>query len=187
MGGVRVGIDVDGVLFPWEDIAREVVSRRFGIPTPAPSSHWHYLKETLPPSAWRWLWTEEGQNAVFSQVGRTYPGVVEAVSELLKAHEVHFVTHRDPRRATLHTATFLTLHFGRHPWAGVHIIRNSVHKHTLAHWDAFVDDKPETVWKFLEQERAQVFSPVRPWNEELEDSLNLRRYTDPWEIVEALT
>ena len=70
------------------------------------------------------------------------------------------MTHRDPRRTAVLTATFLSLHFGRHPWGGVHIVRNSVEKHRLMPWDAFVEDKPETVWKFLKQERALVLAPA---------------------------
>lgn len=183
---MRIGVDIDGVLFPWTDVANQALVERFGIADPGEHTSWSYLRETIPPTCWRWLWSREGQDAVFSQVGRVYPGVVEAVNQLLKEHEVHFVTHRDPRRTAVYTATFLALHFGRHPWGGVHVIRNGVQKQTLARWDAFVDDKPETVWAFLEQERARVFAPARPWNEELDDSIALTRYTDPREIVEAL-
>lgn len=184
---MRIGIDIDGVLFPWDDVAAEAVASRFRIPNPGASGHWYHLRDTLPPTAWRWLWSEEGQNAVFSQVGRTYPGIVEVVRSLLKVgHEVHFVTHRDPRRTALHTATFLSIHFGRHPWAGVHVIQNDVRKARLLRWDAFVDDKPETVLDLLGEERIKVLCPARPWNTELEDELFLTRYTDPLQILEAL-
>lgn len=184
---LRIGIDIDGVLFPWDDVAREALASRFGIPKPGPSTYWHYLKDNIPPTCWRWLWTADGQRDVFCQVGRTYPGAVEAVCDLLRAgHQVHFVTHRDPRHTAVHTATFLQLHFGKYQWAGVHVVQNSVHKASLQKWDAFVDDKPKTVWSLLERERIRVFAPARPWNEELDDSLHLIRYEHPREIVEAL-
>lgn len=184
---MKIGIDIDGVLFPWDDVAREAVSARFGVEGLTPSTHWDYLKDNLPPTAWRWLWSREGQNEVFSQVGRTFPGAVEAVNCLLKAgHEVHFVTHRDARRTAVYTSTFLTIHFGEHPWAGVHVVDGTVEKHRIQRWDAFVDDKTETVLALLKEERIRVFCPARPWNTELEDELFLTRYEDPREIVEAL-
>lgn len=186
-----IGVDIDGVLFPWVDVANEAVAERFGIPNPGPHTCWDYLKDVLPPEAWRWLWSAEGQDVVFGQVERTYADAVEAVNALLKAgHRVHFVTHRDPRRTAVYTAAFLHLHFGRHPWAGVHVVQNSVAKRRLQRWDVFIDDKPETVWDFLGYTDAQVFAPVRPWNvDELDGYASsatpgLVHYTDPAAIVE---
>lgn len=182
-----IGFDIDGVLFPWADVANEVVVKRFGIGDPGPHVEWQHLKNRLTRPQWSWLWSQEGSDAVFGQIGRAYPGAVDAVNALLKAgHAVHFVTHRDPRRTSMTTALFLMVRFSRHPWAGVHIIQNSVKKRCLAHWDVFVDDKPETVYDFLDNTAAQVFAPARPWNTELEDSVPLDgfvRYQDPHEIV----
>jgi hypothetical protein len=184
---MRIGVDIDGVLFPWDDVAARLASERFGLLYPGPSSHWHHLKDTLPPDAWRWLWTQEGSDAVFSRLWEVYPGIVGVVRELFKAgHEVHFVTHRDPRHTAVWTGAYLTYHFGRYQWAGVHIIRNSVEKHRLLRWDAFVEDKPETVLALLKEERIRVFAPARPWNTELEDELFLTRYDDPRQILEGL-
>jgi hypothetical protein len=103
-------------------------------------------------------------------------------------HAVHFVTHRDPGNAGLHTAEYLARHFGGLRWEGLHVVRSSVAKRTLARWDVFVDDKPETVWDFLGHTSAQVFAPARPWNlDELGDldiGPEFVRYTDPAAIVE---
>ena len=189
---MTIGCDIDGVLFPWERIARDVLEIEFGVKL-AESTYWTYLKDVLPRAQWDWLWSREGQDKIFGRTWARYPEAVEAVNALLKAgHRVHFVTHRDPRRTALHTAEFLDLHFGGHPWAGVHVIQNHVQKRRLASWDVFVDDKPETVFDFLANTRAQVFSPVRPWNvDELEsvygptpEGCPLIHYTDPTVIVE---
>jgi hypothetical protein len=54
----------------------------------------------------------------------------------------------------------------------------------------FIDDKPETVWDFLANTGAQVFSPVRAWNvEELEGYASsgtpgLVHYDDPRQVAE---
>jgi len=185
-----VGFDIDGVLFPWDEAARDALVEKFGIERPGESTHWSYLKDVLEPHQWNWLWEAEGQSATFGQVERTYPGAVEAVNALLRAgHRVHFVAHRDPRRTALLTARFLTLHFGRYPWAGVHVVQNSVAKRRLGSWDVFVDDKPETVFDFLHNsDGVQVFAPVRPWNaDELEgfeeSTYGFAHYEDPMDIV----
>lgn len=184
-----IGIDIDGVLYPWDECARDALVVKFGIERPGPSLDWDYLKNNIDPAHWRWLWTEEGQNLCFGRVPRAYPGVVEAVNSILRSgeHEVHFVTHRDPRRTAGHTAAFLQYHFGGHPWAGVHVLQASYPKRRLARWDVFIDDKPETVWDFLANTNAQVFSPVRPWNGELAEdeaaTTKLIRYDDPRQVA----
>jgi hypothetical protein len=188
---VNIGVDIDGVLFPWADVVNEVVMERFGVPDPGPHVHWSHLRDVITPDQWAWVWGPEGLDAVFSRVERTYEGTVEAINAILGSTEnkVHFVTHRDPRRTALQTSAFLTLHFGGHPWAGVHILEPSVRKSRLMRWDMFVDDKPETVFDFLENTSATVFAPQRPWNL-MELNLGLSagtgfvHYIDPQEIVE---
>lgn len=183
-----IGFDIDGVLFPWDDAARYALVAEFSIPRPGPSTTWSYLKEIIEPAQWDWLWSHAGQDAVFGQVGRTYTRSVDAVNALLKAgHRVHFVTHRDPRKTAIHTATFLRLHFGRHPWAGIHVVQNDVAKRRLQPWDVFVDDKPETVHDFLGNTSAMVFAPVRPWNVDELGDINdphlFHHYDDPTDVV----
>ena len=188
---MNIGVDIDGVLYPWDEVARDVLVERFGIERPGPSTCWSYLKDVLPGELWRWLWSAEGQEEAFSRTWVTYPGATDAINGVLKlGHSVHFVTHRDPRRTAVWTARFLARHFYAHPWAGVHVVQASVAKRRLLPWDVFVDDKPDTVFDFLANTGAMVFSPVRPWNvDELEGvaaggRTNLVHYTDPEAILE---
>lgn len=187
---MKIGIDIDGVLYPWTDAANEAVIARFGVADPGPHRYWGWLKEQLAPDQWAWLWTDDGSYAAFSRMGLTYPGVVEAFLPLLKRHEVHFVTHRDPRRTAVLTSLFLQFHFHAHPWAGLHVVQNGTPKHRLADWDAFVDDKPETVENMLRHTGARVFAPVRPWNGELASNPynggRLIHYDDPAEVPACL-
>jgi hypothetical protein len=188
----RVGVDIDGVIYPWDDCARDALVVRFGIERPEPSTSWNFLKERLEPAHWDWLWSAEGQREAFGQEWRAYPGIVGVVKALLREgrHEVHFVTHRDPRRTGVATARYLARQFGGHPWAGLHIVRNSTRKRTLGVWDAFIDDKPETVADFLANTNARVACPVRPWNEgPLRPAAGVEgflHYDDPAELVEWL-
>ena len=187
---MRIGFDIDGVLYPWTDAANDALAAKFGGRKLGEHLHWDWLKGQIPSEQWRWLWSAEGQRYSFGHVERIYPGVVDAVNAILRVPEnrVHFVTHRDPRRTAEATARFLARHFGGHPWAGVHVVQNNVPKFSLAEWDVFVDDKPETVEELLTFSRAQVFTPARPWNEGLASLAELHprliRYEDPAEVAE---
>lgn len=191
---MRIGIDIDGVLYPWADAANAAVVAQFGVPDPGPHQHWEWLKEQVTQEQWHWLWTDEGQAAAFGDLGLTYPGVVEAFLTFLKdpRHRCHFVTHRDPRRSGARTAAYLARHFGAHPWAGTHVLQNGTPKWKLMDWDVFIDDKVETALDMLEHTRAQVFVPARPWNEELtwcesrgwNGTRRLIRYDDPAVVAE---
>lgn len=187
---MKIGIDIDGVLFDWAGAANQAAMDKFGIPDPGPHVTWGHLKDTVTGKQWAWLWSAEGSDVVFSQINSCYSDAVCAVNDILAAgHKVHFVTHRDPRHTASHTAFFLRRHFGRRPWAGLHLVQRATAKRTLGRFDAFVDDKPETVYDFLWNTEAHVFAPVRPWNaEELGDvtDAGFTHYSDPQEIVSWL-
>jgi hypothetical protein len=196
---MNIGVDIDGVLFPWAEVANEACVEKFGIDDPGEHLRWGHIKPFLTPEQWRWLWSKQGQDRVFGQIDHTYPGAVEAVLELMRAkHRVHFVTHRDPRRTAVHTARFLDLHFGRYQWEGLHIVRSGVAtndhrvgKADIMTWDAFIEDKTETVDDLIERTDALVFAPARPWNSDLDQrhkkTGRLVIYNDPMTIVKALS
>lgn len=187
---MNVGIDIDGVLFPWADVANKAVMLKFGVPDPGPHVEWQHLKTKLTNEQWQWLWSAQGQDVVFSQHWQIYSGAVEAFTALLREprYRCHFVTHRDPRRAAVNTGGYLARHFGAHPWAGLHVIQNACEKHTLMDWDVFIDDKPETVRAMLANTDALVMAPARPWNTGLGTLRHPRflRYNHPSAVPEVL-
>lgn len=191
---MKIGVDIDGVLFPWADAANSAVMERFGLVDPGAHVTWDHLKESIPADAWAWLWTQEGLDTVFRQGWRIYDGIAPVVRWLMAAgHEVHFVTHRDPCATGTLTAAYLARHFSGVRWAGLHVLQPTVAKRTIGHWDAFIDDKPETVLDFVNNTSAWVFAPVRPWNTELNDVTLFQQahrmetfihYDSPLEIAE---
>jgi len=183
-----IGIDIDGVLFRFNEAANASLMDKFGIPDPGPWTSWNYLKDVITPEQWSWLWTPQGTDATFGQMEQVYPNAVRQFGRILKSgHDCHFVTHRDPARAGWATALFLERHFGKAGFEGVHVLRASVKKHSLAPWDVFIDDKAETVMDLLIMTRAHVFAPVRPWNDELLAFTQSRRFTfydDPRQVAD---
>ena len=184
---MNVGVDIDGVLFPWEDAVKEAALERWGV-TLGELTAWDTYEHELGPERWGWLWTPEGTDAVMGRTELVYPGAAEAIRGVLElGNRVHFVTHRDPCLAGAHTAAFLARHFGGLRWEGLHVTRSSVAKRTLARWDVFVDDKPDTVFDFLANTNATVFSPLRTWNADEYAGLyeaHLYAYRDPAVILE---
>ena len=190
---MRIGVDIDGVLFPFDKVARHVLANQFpGRKVPQhPSKSWSALKGEVAPELWRWLWSPEGQHRVFRMINYRYGDAIEVVREVISEtdHEVHFVTHRDPAITGTYTSRFLAEHFHGLRWAGLHMLgqRATTPKWKLARWDVFVDDKPETVHAFTSGTFTQVFAPRRPWNEsELEDNLYLTVYDNPGVILDYI-
>lgn len=182
---MRIGIDIDGVLYPWTDYANAAVMRQFGVPDPGEHLHWDHLLEQVGQERFGWLWTLDAAEEVFGWRG-TYPGVAKAFGSILDSgHECHFVTHRNPALTGALTANFLEYHFGHKKWAGLHVLSRTP-KHTVLEWDVFIDDKPDTVLDMLKHTDAKVFAPARPWNTRLVPFAGTRliRYDDPSQVAE---
>jgi uncharacterized HAD superfamily protein len=77
---MRAGIDIDGVIYRWEDEARRLLANEFGYSL-LPSTHWDSIKSEIPPHAWDWLWTGGVERGLF-RCGALFTGAREAL-ELL--------------------------------------------------------------------------------------------------------
>lgn len=54
---MRIGVDVDGVVYDWEGQAREMLGEK-GVILP-PSTGWNSIKESVDSRWWEWLWSPE--------------------------------------------------------------------------------------------------------------------------------
>ena len=173
-----IGVDIDGCTYPFTTAVNEAVEAKFGITDLEEHTSWNYLKDRITPAQWGWVWTPDAAEAVFGRCDLIYRGAGEVVNELCRAHEVHFVTHRDPPSVAAITATWLQCHFAG--YQGVHVLRNSVKKTTVMAWDVFIDDKNETIWEFTEA-GVPILAPARPWNE----AAGIERF-ESWQQVPGL-
>lgn len=159
---LKIGIDVDGTLYHWTKAVNKAVEEKFGVTGLTEHTHWNYLQDNLTADQWRWVWSKEAAGAVFGRRDMAFAGSRRAVNSLCNTHEVHFVTHRNPRVCTAITGEWLaSRYFG---YAGVHVLYHSVSKVGLRDWDLFIDDKPETITEF-ENAGIRILVPARPWNE----------------------
>lgn len=183
MEKLRIGIDVDGCVYPWTRAVNEALTERFGITGLGEHTHWDYLQETITKQQWDWAWSSEAAEVIFGRLDLIFPGAREAVNGLCAEHEVHFVTHRHPRRVAGITGRWLNYHFRN--YAGVHVIHNRCEKQTLGHWDVFIDDKVSTVEAFLEHTDALILAPRRSYNQELTTRGQLRVFRQ-WKTVPSI-
>lgn len=159
---LRIGIDIDGCLYPWTQAVNEALELKYNLPAIGDHTHWDYLQERITKPQWEWIWSSSAVGAVFGRMDLIFPGAQDAVNQLCRDHEVHFVTHRHPRRTAEVTGRWLNHYFRN--YTGVHVVHNRCRKYQLGHWDVFIDDKPQTVLEFCEFTEALVLAPKRPYN-----------------------
>ena len=175
---MKIGIDIDGTIYPWTRAANEAVMQEFGIADPGPHTQWDHLKLLLPDDQFRWIWSYEAANAVFGRLDLIEPHAARVINDLARRHEVHFVTHRNPHKTAVATAAWVSLHF--EGYRGLHVLDNSVKKYTVLDFDVFVDDKPETVDEFVALTNTWTLMPQRDWNVHYQDADAV--FTD-WQYV----
>lgn len=138
---MRIGVDVDDVLFPWFDKAHAACERA-GITNGVTPSQWScYLDYGV--SLEDWLAVMETATLDGSlYTGEPYPGAVEAMKSLRDAgHTLHIVTARGffAHGDLIRTATVEWLRDNDVPHDSLTFSKDK----TLVHVDAFVDDS----WK----------------------------------------
>ena len=165
---MRVGVDVDGVLYEWEKTARYLLRTQSGYSNAAPlkreSDCWDYIQQVVNPEDWDWLWAE-GVGLGLFRYGHIVKGAIEGVRALHAAgHELVVITHR-PSCAVRDTLDWLS--FIQLPFAGIHILSDGQPKSTVRA-DILIDDKFSNIqdWALGKAPRRYGLLFNRTWNEE---------------------
>jgi 5'(3')-deoxyribonucleotidase len=155
---MKIGMDIDGVLYKWIPTARYLIEAQFGIKVPE-SKHWDTIKESIPAEAWRWLWAAGVERGLFRH-GNAYKGSFDAMDAIVaQGHILHLCTYR-PERARQDTEDWVAFH--RIPHSGLHILDSKVPKSSLK-CDLYVDDKPENIADVVSHGYKGLLWN-RPWN-----------------------
>ena len=154
---MRLGIDMDGILYKWEESARFLIECKFGRKLPV-SAYWDAIKDKIPNNEWQWLWTGGIKHGLFRH-GHCYRGSIEALHALAKDHEIIIITKR-PKAAREDTLAWLAFH--KIPTDEVHIIGPGGLKSRIA-CGLYVDDSMEVATE-LELAGLRCLLWKRPWN-----------------------
>lgn len=164
---MRIGIDIDGILYQFEKTARYLLREvlpdspyKTG-PLEHPFTSWNYLEDSgVSKKHIRWLWTEGVILGLFRH-GDLYSGTPKAMQELAKLGEVVIITHR-PRQAVNDTLAWLSYH--KFDLSGVYIFSHLEPKSSVK-CDVYLDDKPENCIDLLANTDGWVALMDRPWNQ----------------------
>lgn len=166
---MRIGLDIDGVLYEWERTARYMLREvlpdspyKADGPLGQPSTHWNYIKQHVAPEHFKWLWNEGVELGLF-RYGHLHKGAVQAVRFLSTIADVSLITSR-PRSAMDDTMTWLA-HL-RLPITGISTPGPKQPKSSVKpECDVYLDDKPENCEDLAANTKARgVFLLDRPWN-----------------------
>ena len=154
---MRVGWDLDGVVYPFVESMRHVVLRRTRVgkplPTPKQWDFWHDWQMTQDE------WDDHFEAGVADGSLFTFGGPMDhgIINQMHDTHTIHIVTHR-PEGARPTTRAWLRQHGIRYD-----SLTFSEDK-TVVKTDVFIDDRPENVEALLAKGvRAVLYD--RPWNQ----------------------
>jgi uncharacterized HAD superfamily protein len=161
---MRIGLDVDGVLYQWSATARAILNRKHGI-TITESETWNWVKEHCTPEQWKSLW-EENMPELYT-AGLYYPGAQQAVKILVaENHEVILIT-ATPEAVRAARAQVLFEDFPDISGL-IYIPVLSTNKTAWVKCDMYLDDKPETAAETARAGHRSLLQD-RPWNQGVSD------------------
>jgi len=172
MKRIRIGVDVDGVLYRWSDTARWILHHAFGYNL-GDSTSWHYLKSQVKPAHWDWLWRTGVEVYGLFRHGNLYPGSVEGMKELSRLGDIVVITMR-PRNAMTDTLAWLSYH--QLPVDELHVLDHGRKSSVQPHCDVYIDDSPDVYEDLTANTSGVVLLWDRPWNQDVPV-----RHKRPWE------
>lgn len=176
---LRVGVDIDGVIYKWgktvlymmRDVLREEAPELWAqkphtkdgpLGDESKITHWDYIQENVTHAQWKWLWTEGVRLGLF-RYGHLYSGSIQAIRRLSEIGDVHLITHRPPQAVG---DTLAWLAFQSLPIKGVTLLTNQEPKSGVKpECDVYIDDKPENCFDLSKNTRAKLVALMdQPWN-----------------------
>lgn len=159
---VRLGLDVDGVLYRWSDTARYLLETYWNIDV-GESQHWDWIKDHVTKEAWKWLWSDAITNHGLYRYGSIYKGSREFLYRMQKYCDNVIITSR-PSIAASDTMDWLV--YQRVPTTEVHIVGAKQSKaDIMPQCDIYIDDAEHNCEDLLAKTKAKIIMPDRPWNQ----------------------
>jgi uncharacterized HAD superfamily protein len=155
---LRIGLDVDGTVYNWDESTRRILKRLYGLEITI-SQTWEWIYDACTPEQWDNIWNNHTLNMFLG--GDYYPGAQAAVDYLIKqGHEVCFITATPESVRTLRAQCLFEDFPGI---SGVHFITPETNGKTHILCDVYLDDKVETA-ELTAQAGHRSLLMDRPWN-----------------------
>lgn len=177
----RIGLDMDGVLYNWERAVRNLVMERTGQEVPL-STSWDFLKQTIGPETWRWVWKPEQVVRMFSE-GRAYPGAVAGALALRGLADQLYILTSGPFVSTSAKVGWLEkvgIRYNR-------FVRLEMGTpKTVVPCDLYVDDGPHVAEQVVRARfDTRLILVDRTYNREVEDHPRITRARGWAEVVRS--
>lgn len=184
MRKLRLGQDLDGVLYRWSDTARYLL-KEYRNEEPGESLDYDWIKNHISPESWQWLWNEGVREHGLFRYGSLYKGAREFLNRIQEYCNIVVITSRPPD-AVRDTLDWLT--FQKIPTTEIHVV-NPGQKKTgiLPHCDVYFDDAQANADDVLVNTNSVFIMPERPWNATY-TSIDFTRFHKAysWEHTESL-
>ncbi len=158
---MRIGLDVDGVLYQFSKTAQYMIARREGYETREElgwdDTTWDCHR---PPSDWHWVLSSPQAEKVFRH-GHLFRGAIEFVDDLAELGDVIIITKR-PRAAIQTTLDWLS--FNRFPITEVCVLGSDRLKSAVPA-DVYIDDSLENIDELAKHTWSDIVLIDRPWNQ----------------------
>ncbi|MBM4707883.1 hypothetical protein GS982_01595 [Rhodococcus hoagii] len=179
----RIGVDLDGVIYPFEDAIKRYLRDEYGVPEsemPYPTS-WHFYTEWGLSANWFDRLCNEAADAheLFAVLPPYGPAGDPLRSLRDAGHTIHIVTARAyGKPGVAEDATVKWLDRWRIPYDTLTFARDK----TVIPTDWFIDDKPSN-YEALDRTETTAVIMDRPWNRELTDALRVKNMRQFAELV----
>lgn len=181
---VRLGLDVDGVLYRFQDTAIYLLETHRGAKLSYDEwSHWDYPKDKITGRDWKWLWSEAITNHGLFRYGSIFKGSREFLTETAPYCDNIVITSR-PSEAVQDTLDWLA--YQKLPTAEIHILGSNQSKSKVKpRCDIYIDDATHNAQDLLERTTGKIILPDRPWNQDAPVSKRVFR-TKNWNEVKEI-
>ena len=177
---LRLAIDIDSTLHHYWDVLSDAAHRRFGVELPYEEQITWGLTRLKPEQLA--LCIAETHSDEQIEIGRPYPGAVEAVRRWHEAgHFIHITSHRaeSARPATARWLASIGL-----PHDDLHCSFDKVARCVDLHIDVLIDDSPMNLRNALEH-GITVATIAHPWNRDVIEEEDVIAAAD-WPELERL-
>jgi uncharacterized HAD superfamily protein len=176
---VRVALDIDGCVYPFEKAARELLAIHRGV-TLGQSEGWDWIEDNCSPDDWMWLWNEGVGAGLFTRVA-PYAGAYPAVKQLDRLGTLSYITNR-PRALRDDTWDWLARY--DFPLRDLHVIGVGRPKWAIEpQADIYIDDSPHVIADLILNTDAEVVCFAQPWNTEIVSTPKRLHRLNGWQEV----